>query len=64
MLYKTLQVNDTLLVHVHNSGDPHVQVDRVSGGLVRIEWAELERLADMLAALVALVKTEGGITHV
>ncbi len=56
MRYKTIEVNDTLHLHVHNSNDPHCQIDRVDGGLVRLEWAELERLADMLTALVQLVE--------
>ena len=44
----TVEISDTLHVHVCNSDDPHVLIERIDGGLVRIEPREVRHLSDVL----------------
>ena len=45
----TIEVNDTLKVRVEPGADPHVTLERIGGGLIRLEPGELRGL---VAALV------------
>lgn len=63
MMIRAIEINEELRVCVVTGVDPHVLIDRVAGGLVRIEAREVRHLADVLtlaggdlAALAALGK--------
>ena len=45
----TIEVNDTLKVEIVAGSDPHVTLERIGGGCIRIEPGELRGL---VAALV------------
>jgi len=47
------QVNDTLSVDAHAGRDPHVTIERVNGGLVRIELTEIRALIRALVDAAA-----------
>jgi len=61
----TVELNDTLRVHVCNSDDPHIRIERIGADLVRIEANEVRHLVEVLtlaggdlAALVRLKEEE------
>ena len=45
----TIEVNDTLKVEIERGADPHIAIERVDGGRVRIETTELRALIAALA---------------
>lgn len=48
MSIMTVELSDTLHVHICNSGDPHILIERLGAGLVRIEPREVRHLSDVL----------------
>lgn len=44
----TVEISDTLHVHVCNTDDQHILIERVGAGLVRIEPREVRYLSDVL----------------
>ena len=49
----TVPINDTLRVHVCDGDDPHLLIDRLDAGLVRIE-------ADEIREIVGIKKKDEG----
>lgn len=48
MSIMTVEINDTLHVHLCDGDDPHVLIERVGAALVRIEGNEIRHLSDVL----------------
>ena len=44
----TIELSDTLHVHVCDGQSPHILIERVGAGLVRIEPREVRHLSDVL----------------
>jgi len=52
---ETIEINEALSVEIVAGADPHVDVDRSAGGLVRIEPGELRGLVAALSAAAGVL---------
>ena len=62
MTLTTVELSDTLHVHICSPADPHILIERIEGGMVRIEPREVRHLVNILivagGGLTALAKME------
>lgn len=54
-MIKTIEVNESLVLQVVTGHDPHVDVDRHGGGLVRVEPCEVRHLVAALTQAAGLL---------
>ena len=54
-MIEVIVINETLSLEVVTGRDPHIDVDRADGGLIRIELGELRSLVDALCTAAGLL---------
>ena len=52
-----IRVSDTLTVKVDAGSDPHVVIERIEGGCVRVEPTEIRHLVGALVEAVGILAT-------